>query len=369
MRGFLGVPVQTSSHRYGFIYVADKLSDAAFSQEDVRFLTTIAAKLAVAYESALRHLEIQERTATLEFEVAQRKQAEERFRLLVETAPTGILICDAQGRITEANAQLQKMFGYGRQELVGQAIEILVPEQHRGSHEGRRSAYTKSPQTRPMGVGMELRGRRKDGTTFPLEISLGPLLTSEGTWISSTIVDISERKKLEQQLQVSQRLEAVGQLAAGIAHDFNNILTAITGNAKLALETIAPHEPAHSSLMEIEKASLRATQLVRQILTFGRQEAPKRHTHPNGNWQQHATNEDDQGNVKRGKQLGEIHQHTHAGLPYGVRNRRTNADWRKQHYDIARCLRRFHANPSDHDEPRHQCCRGNGEKIRGLIGD
>jgi PAS domain S-box-containing protein len=276
VRGFLGVPIETGSRHYGLIYVADKLSGTEFCTDDVRFLITIAVKLAVAYENALRYLEIQERTATLEHEVAQRKQAEERFRLLIETAPTGILICDEKGRITEGNAQLQRMFGYTREELIGQAVEMLVPEQHRAGHVGHRTDFVNSPQTRPMGVGMELRGRRKDATTFPLEISLGPLVTGEGTWISSTVVDISERKKLEQQLQVSQRLESVGQLAAGIAHDFNNILTAITGNAKLALTDLPADHPVRQNLGEIQKASLRATQLVRQILTFGRQEAPKR---------------------------------------------------------------------------------------------
>ncbi len=275
VRGFLGTPIQTGTRNYGVIYVADKLSNVEFTQEDLRFLITIAAKLAVAYENALRYQEIQERTAKLEHEVAQRKQAEERFRLLVETAPTGILICDEKGRITEANAQLQRMFGYAREELVGQAVEILVPDQHRGSHVAHRQDYVNSPQTRPMGVGMELRGRRKDGTTFPLEISLGPLTTSQGTSISSTVVDISERKKLEKQLQVSQRLESVGQLAAGIAHDFNNILTAITGNAKLALIDLPADHPVQQNLAEIQKGSLRATQLVRQILTFGRRDAPK----------------------------------------------------------------------------------------------
>jgi PAS domain S-box-containing protein len=276
IRGFLGAPIQTATRSYGLIYVADKLSDAAFSNEDLRFLTTIAAKLAVAHENALRYLEIRERTATLEHEVAQRKQAEERFRLLIETAPTGILICDEHGLITEGNAQLQHMFGYTREELVGQSIEMLVPEQHRRSHVGQREGYVNRAQTRPMGVGMELRGRRKDGATFPVEIGLGPLVTGEGTWISSTVVDISERKKLEQQLQVSQRLESVGQLAAGIAHDFNNILTAITGNARLAQTGLGADHPVQESLAEIQKGSLRATQLVRQILTFGRKEAPRR---------------------------------------------------------------------------------------------
>lgn len=276
VHGFLGVPIQTGTRNYGLIYVADKLAEVEFTQEDLRFLSTIAAKLAVAYENVLRYLEIQERTAKLEYEVAQRKQAEERFRLLIETAPTGILICDEKGCITEGNAQLQRMFGYTRKELLGEPVEMLVPEQHRGSHVEHRKGYANNPETRRIGAGRELGGRRKDGTIFPIEISLGPLVTAEGTWISSTVVDITERKKLEQQLQVSQRLESVGQLAAGIAHDFNNILTAITGNAKLALADLPADHPVQQNLAEIQKASLRATQLVRQILTFGRQESPKR---------------------------------------------------------------------------------------------
>ena len=276
VHGFLGAPVQTGTRNYGLIYVADKIGGMKFCAEDERFLATIATQLAIACENVLRYQEIQEYAARLEREVEHRKQAEDRFRLFVETAPTGILICDAQGSITEANAQVQRMFGYTRDELIGRPVEMLVPEQHRGAHVGHRTNYVNHPQARPMGVGMELHGRRKDGTSFPLEISLGPLVTSEGAWISSTVVDISERKKLEQQLQVSQRLESVGQMAAGIAHDFNNILTAITGNAKLALNDLPVDHPVHQNLAEIEKASLRATLLVRQILTFGRQDAPKR---------------------------------------------------------------------------------------------
>jgi PAS domain S-box-containing protein len=275
VRGFLGLPIQTGTRGYGLIYVADKLSGVEFTTEDMRFLATISAKLAVAYESALRFQDIQERTVALEYEVGQRKQAEERFRLLVETSPTGILICDGQGRITEGNAQLQHMFGYRREELIGQPVELLVPEQHRGTHAGHRTTYVSNPQARPMGLGLELHGRRKDGTTFPVEISLGPLATREGVLISGTVVDISARKKLERQVRVSQRLEAVGQLAAGIAHDFNNILTAITGNTKLALADLPPDHPVHQNLTEIEKAGMRATQLVRQILTFSRQQEPK----------------------------------------------------------------------------------------------
>jgi PAS domain S-box-containing protein len=276
VHSFLGMPIHTGTRTYGLIYVADKLSGVEFTLEDERLLATIAAKLAIAYENILRYQDIQEQTVKLEREVEQRKQAEERFRLLVETAPTGILICDSQGRITEANAQLQRMFGYSREELIGQPVEMLIPEQHRGTHVGHRTTYVNSPQARPMGLGMDLHGRRKDGTTFPVEISLAPLATREGVLISGTVVDISERKKLEQQIRVSQRLEAVGQLAAGIAHDFNNILTAISGNTKLALADLPADHPVQQNLTEIEKASSRATKLVRQILTFSRQQESQR---------------------------------------------------------------------------------------------
>jgi len=278
VRGFLGVPLLTSTCNYGLIYVANKLADQAFNAEDERILITIAAKLALAYENILRYQAIQAQTEKLEHEIEQRKRAEERFRLLIETAPTGILICDGQGHITEGNAQLQRMFGYTREQLIGQPIEMLVPEQHRGAHVNRRTDYSSHPQARPMGLGIELHARRKDGTTFPVEISLGPLATDEGMLISSTVVDITERKKLERQVQVSQRLESVGQLAAGIAHDFNNILTAISGNTKLALSELSAEHPARENLSEIEKGSSRATKLVRQILTFSRQDGPKRET-------------------------------------------------------------------------------------------
>jgi PAS domain S-box-containing protein len=279
VRSFLGIPILTGTRTYGFIYLADKLSGVAFSLEDERLLACIATKLAIAYENTVRYRDIQDHTRKLELEVEKRKLAEEQFRLLIETAPTGILICDGQGRITEANAQLQRMFGYGREALVGQSIETLIPEENRTEHIGHRTNYAKAAQARPMGIGRELRGRRSDGSTFPVEISLGPLATRDGVLISSTVVDITERKKLEQQLRVSQRLEAVGQLAAGIAHDFNNILTAITGNAKLALADLPPDlpcdHPVRRNLAEIEKASARATKVVRQILAFSRQDNSK----------------------------------------------------------------------------------------------
>lgn len=276
VRSFLGMPIRTASRTYGLIYAADKLRGGGFTAQDERLLATIAARVAIGYENISREQNLQQQMLRLEREIKQRQQAEDQFRLLVETSPMGILLCDSSGRIAEANPHLQSMFGYSRSELVGSPVEMLVREEQRAVHAGHRSHYVKTPQTRAMGMGRELYARRKDGTTFPVEISLGPITGSGQPMISGTVVDITARKKLEEQLRVAQRLEAIGQLAAGIAHDFNNILTAISGNTRLALADLPTGHPVQQNLEEIEKAASRATRLVRQILSFSRQDPVRR---------------------------------------------------------------------------------------------
>ncbi|HKW16771.1 MAG TPA: response regulator [Terriglobales bacterium] len=276
VHSFLGMPIRTLQRKYGLIYVADKLGGAEFDAEDEALLTTVAARLAIGCENLAREQRLREQMLLLEREVGQRREAQDRFRLLVENSPMGILLCDNHGKITEANSQLQRMFGYNREEMIGKPVDMLVPESLRSLHSRHRHEYLMKPQTRPMGVGMELYGQRKDGATFPVEISLSPLRGADHPMISSTVVDITERKKLEEQLRISQRLEAVGGLAAGIAHDFNNILTAISGNVSLGLADLPAGHRVQQNLEEIAKAAARATKLVRQILSFSRQNAPKR---------------------------------------------------------------------------------------------
>lgn len=172
------------------------LSPAAASPDPVA-LVNRAAGLVALWAAAL--LLVRRASA----ETAERA-AEERFRLMIESSPVAMVVTDAEGRIARVNARTEKLFGYGRKELEGQSIEVLIPERLRGRHTGFRRAFLSHPQTRPMGAGRDLCGQRKDGTEFPIEIGLNTIVTDEGPFTLSSMVDITERQRTAEALRESE---------------------------------------------------------------------------------------------------------------------------------------------------------------------
>jgi diguanylate cyclase (GGDEF)-like protein/PAS domain S-box-containing protein len=129
------------------------------------------------------------------------EQMAERFEIAVESAPNAMVMVDRGGKIALVNSQAVKMFGYNREELIGQSVEVLIPERFRGGHPGHRTEFSSSPQARPMGEGRDLYAVRKDGSEFPVEIGLNPIETDDELLVMSAIVDITERKRAEEQIR------------------------------------------------------------------------------------------------------------------------------------------------------------------------
>ncbi|MDP3969695.1 MAG: ATP-binding protein [Nocardioides sp.] len=187
------------------------------------------------------------------------------FRSLLEAAPDAFVIVDARGTIRLVNAQTERLFGYDRSELVGQPVEILVPESALGHHQSRRDGYVVDPHTRPMGgIDRDLAARRKDGTEFPVEISLAPLETSEGLVISAAVRDVTERARLQQE---ADRMRE--ELIATVSHELRTPLSSIIGYTELLADLGSEHlsDVARDLLEVIERNAQRELRLVDDLLT------------------------------------------------------------------------------------------------------
>jgi PAS domain S-box-containing protein len=210
-------------------------------------------------------------------DISGRKMADERFRVMVESSPNGMLMIDAEGRIVLLNHEIERMFGYPRGALLGSSVDELVPRGLQIPHAQHRAEFFAHLERRAMGTGRDLHGLRADGVEFPVEIGLNPIRTNEGMFVLASVVDISARKQseehrraLEDQLRQAQKMEAVGRLAGGVAHDFKNLLAGILGCSSLALRALEKGNPPAELLHEIKNAAERGAALSRQLLDFGR---------------------------------------------------------------------------------------------------
>ena len=199
-------------------------------------------------------------------------KSEHLVAALMESASQAIVAIDRTGKMVVANRRAEVIFGYSREELLGARIELLLPESKRGGHARDRDNYFAHPRIRPMGIGMDLLARRKDGTEFPVEVSLSYVETPEGVFAIALVSDISQRKQLEEQLLHAQKMEAVGRLAGGVAHDFNNMLTVIAGYNRMILDELSAMDPLRGYAEEILKAADRAGALTNQLLAFSRRQ-------------------------------------------------------------------------------------------------
>ena len=202
-------------------------------------------------------------------------QMEGRYRGLMEAAPDGMVVVNTDGEIVLLNARAEKQFGYRRDELLGQKVKSIIPEGFAERLIADALRTTAEALAQQIGTGIELHGRRKDGTVFPLEIMLSPLESPEGILVTAAIRDISERKLLERQLHQSQKMEAIGQLTGGIAHDFNNLLGVIIGNLDLLDRLVADNPAAVKRVRTAQKAATRGADITRRLLVFSSNEELK----------------------------------------------------------------------------------------------
>lgn len=212
-------------------------------------------------------------------DLSERKAAEkalregaERMRAVVETAVDGVILIDSNGKVLMFNPACERLFGYTATEVLGQNVKMLMPAPYREEHDKYLDNYRSTSVAKIIGIGREVTGLRKDGSTFPMDLSVGEARQEGASIFVGVIHDLSSRKRTEEQLAQAQKMETVGQLSGGIAHDFNNLLTVILGNGEALMLRLKAREDLRQLAENVVNAADRGAQLTQRLLAFSRRQ-------------------------------------------------------------------------------------------------
>ncbi|MEW6210293.1 MAG: response regulator [Acidobacteriota bacterium] len=272
INSLLIAPLATRSQVYGWLALANKLGVEGFTEGDERLAVTLASQLALAYENAKLYMDAEIRADALEREMIERKRAEEKYRSIFENAVEGIFQTTATGEFITANPALSRMLGYDSPEDMTTAINDVAQQLYVDPED--RSKLVRILEEKDVVKGYEVRLKRRNESVVWALVNMRAVRDSNGKllYFEGSVEDISERKKLEEQLLQSQKMEAVGRLAGGVAHDFNNLLTAIIGYSQMVMTGLGGDHSLCENIREVLDAARRAAALTNQLLIFSRKQ-------------------------------------------------------------------------------------------------